>query len=135
MDEVGIRVSQQPGDLAKHVGVECRRGLAQSSGGIQHLLDGGCFLLKGLIQAVAMMLDKGLQAATEVALSDMLEGHEVTQHLIQTPTYALSVLRHEAWHAAGGQHRCDQHQAVKSAADQSHHLIRPCRKESRARHS
>ena len=135
MSEVGIRVSQQPGGLTKQVGVQCCHGRAQPGSSVKHLLDGACFPLKGLIQAVAMMLDKGLQAATEVALCDLLERHEITQYLIQTPANALSVLRHEAWHTAAGQHRRDQHQAVKSAADQSHHLTRPRRKESRARGS
>jgi len=70
-----------------------------------------------------MMPDKGFQAATEVALRDLLEGHQVAHHLIQTPADALSILRHEAWHTAAGQYRRDQHQTVKSAADQTHHSI------------
>ena len=111
----------QPRELGKQIRVESRYRLAQSRRGIHHLLDSGTFPVKGRIKAVAMMLDQRDQAASEIALRDLLERFEVLNDLIQATSEALSILRQEARHTAAGKYRRNQHQAIESTSDQTHH--------------
>ena len=123
-NEVGVGVSQQPGQLSIQVRVERVHGFAQACRGIDHLLDGITFLMERRVDAGAVMPDQGVQAAAEIVLCNLLERREIPDDLVQAAADALTILRHETRHAAAGQDRRHEYDAVEQAADQTHRGLR-----------